>query len=298
MNSPNFMCIGAAKSGTTTLYEILKQHPEIGVSSFKEPHFFDNNDNWSKGVEWYEKTYFSDFKEKRLIGDFTASYLSINICPKRIKEIYGEKMKFIVLLRNPIDRAYSQFLHSKRDEYEDLVFLEALAEEKKRLKKFEENNDMVSYSRFGYINHGMYAKHFKEYFNYFDREQFCVILFSDFINNRKDKVKEIIEFLNLDVNIKLNINIASNQASKARSKKLKKFLKKETFVKKLAKFFLPSFAIRQKIRNLIHASNNKVAAKKPLNKNQRKECYNNYFMDDIVELENTLGINLKTWKEC
>ena len=54
---PNFMCIGAPKSGTTTLYEILKQHPDVAVSSFKEPGFFDNESNWERGSDWYDKTY-------------------------------------------------------------------------------------------------------------------------------------------------------------------------------------------------------------------------------------------------
>ena len=58
INSPNFMCIGAAKCATTTLYNILKQHPQIGLSSFKEPHFFDNFNNFKNGKEWYLNNYY------------------------------------------------------------------------------------------------------------------------------------------------------------------------------------------------------------------------------------------------
>ena len=66
---PNFMCIGAAKSATTTLFEILKQHSMIGVSSFKEPHFFDNTINYEKGIDWYLTSYFSHLQDEEIIAD-------------------------------------------------------------------------------------------------------------------------------------------------------------------------------------------------------------------------------------
>ena len=99
MSLPNFICLGAAKSGTTTLYEILKQHPEIGVSSFKEPHFFDNDINWNRGVDWYKRTYFSKIENKKIKGEFTPTYLSSNSSAKRIKTTMGDNIKFIILLR-------------------------------------------------------------------------------------------------------------------------------------------------------------------------------------------------------
>ena len=64
VNYPNFMCIGAAKSGTTTLYDILAQHPDIYVPSFKEPHFFDVTENFKKRLEWYQKSYYASANKK------------------------------------------------------------------------------------------------------------------------------------------------------------------------------------------------------------------------------------------
>ena len=64
MSLPNFMCLGAAKSGTTTLYDILSQHSEIYIPSFKEPHFFDIPENYNNGIEWYEKNYFSNINNE------------------------------------------------------------------------------------------------------------------------------------------------------------------------------------------------------------------------------------------
>ena len=95
MSLPDFICLGAAKSGTTTLYEILKQHPEIVVSSFKEPHFFDNDTNWDRGIDWYKEAYFSRIGNKKIKGEFTPTYLSSNSSAKRIKSTIGNNIKFI-----------------------------------------------------------------------------------------------------------------------------------------------------------------------------------------------------------
>ena len=295
MSLPNFLCIGAPKSGTTSLFEILKQHSEIGLSSFKEPHFFDNDLNWDQGVNWYKRSYFLGL-DKSVIGEFTPSYLSKNVCPLRIKQTLGDNVKFIVLLRNPVERAYSHYLHTLRDEHETLSFLEALKQEEERLKDFHNKKDDISYARFCYLNSGMYATHLKLYLDHFDKKQFCIILFDDFINTRKETINKILSFLNVSRDVNLELDILTNQASKARSVKLKKFMKKKSFLRKLLKFMIPSLEFRQRIRNKIHEKNNKASIKTSLTKQERDFCYHNYFENDINELEKMLNINLNTWK--
>jgi hypothetical protein len=164
---PNFLCLGAPKAGTTSLFEILKQHPEIGLSSFKETHFFDTDINWNKGKKWYSDSYFSTLKTIKRIGEFTPSYLSKEICAQRIKDTLGDKVKFVVILRNPIDRAFSHYLHTSRDEYEKLSFEEALQLEPIRLKKFLEEEDYLSYLRNSYFHQGLYAEMLERYLKYF-----------------------------------------------------------------------------------------------------------------------------------
>ncbi len=294
---PNFLCIGAPKSGTTSLYNILQQHPEIGMSSFKEPHFFDNRDNWLRGVKWYSSTYFSSLKQN-MIGEFTPSYLANEFAAKRIKETLGENVKFIVLLRNPVDRAYSHYLHSKRDLFEKESFLGSLQLEHDRLKKFRENGDDVSIAKFCYVHSGKYSLHFKEYLNFFNRKQFCIILFDDFINDTPNSVLKILNFLNVDSSIKLDCNFKSNVASIAKSKTLKKLMKQDFFIKKFLKRIITSSSLRQKIRNKIQAVNNKPADVEPLTDEHRLICYEKYFKSDIEKLEENLLINLKKWKLC
>ena len=89
-------------------------------------------------------------------------------------------MKFIVLLRNPIDRAYSHYLHAKRDEFEELDFMNALKQESNRLILDSENTNLL-YSRFSYVDQGLYFEHFSEYYKCFAPEQFLTILFEDFL---------------------------------------------------------------------------------------------------------------------
>ncbi len=69
------MCIGAAKSETTTFYDFLIHHPDVYTPSFKEPHYFDIPSNYCNGSEWYDKTYFKNVKRQKVIMDFTPSYL-------------------------------------------------------------------------------------------------------------------------------------------------------------------------------------------------------------------------------
>ena len=95
-------------------------------------------------------------------------------------------VKLIVLFRNPVDRAYSHYLHSKRDDHEDLEFKEALMNESSRLKKYEENGDYLSYLRQSYVSQGLYSEMLERYLEYFSLDNFLFIHFEDeFIKKRE-----------------------------------------------------------------------------------------------------------------
>ena len=224
MMLPNFLCIGAAKSGTTTLYEILKQHSNIFLPSFKEPHFFDDDERFKKGIEWYHNTYFSSINKEKLVGEFTPTYLSSPYSAKRIKSSLDIDVKLLVLLRNPVDRAYSHFLHTKRDQYEDLLFLDALEKENKRLSVAENSRDFLSNLRYSYIEQGKYFKHIKRYLQEFERGQIHIMIFEEFIKNPQEEVEKVLSFLGVEKQT-LNVAIQSNQASKPRSVGLKNIMR-------------------------------------------------------------------------
>ena len=286
MSLPNFMCLGAAKSGTTTLYDILRQHPNVFIPSFKEPHFFDIPENYKNGIRWYEKNYFKNANQK-IVADFTPSYFFDKEAPKRIFESLGGKVKFVVILRNPVDRAYSHYLHSKRDVHEDLEFKEALMNESSRLNKYEENGDYLSYLRQSYVSQGLYSDMLDRYLSYFSLDNFLFIQFEEeFIKHREETIIKILNFLEID-NFDLKIDIKSNPASKEKSKTLKRIMKKRGWWRKILKFLVPSIQLRQIIRNKIQRANIIEIKVDKLSDELKREIYRNYFSAQIDSFSKT-----------
>ncbi len=280
MSLPNFICLGASKSGTTTLCDILRQHPEIYIPSFKEPHFFDIPENYKNGIDWYKKNYYRNALAK-VIADFTPSYFFDKEAPKRIFESLGGKVKFVVILRNPVDRAYSHYLHSKRDDHEDLEFKEAIQHESSRLKQYEESGDYLSYLRQSYVSQGLYYDMLARYLEYFSLDNFLFIQFEEeFIKHREETIIKILNFLEIK-NFNLKTDIKSNPASKEKSKTLKRIMKKTGWWRKILKFLVPSIQLRQIIRNKIQRANIIEIKAGKLSDDLKKEIYRNYFSEQI-----------------
>ena len=285
MSLPNFMCIGAAKSGTTTLYDILKQHHEIFIPAFKEPHFFDIPENYNNGLEWYEKNYFRNIN-KKIIADFTPSYFFEKEAPKRIFKDIGSEIKLVVLLRNPVDRAYSHYLHSVRDDHENLSFEESLKQENERLERYEQNGDYLSYLRNSYFHQGLYGDMLARYLEYFTLDNFLFIHFeNEFIIDRKKIIDKVLIFIGLETGINLNLDLRSNPASKEKSKFLKKLMKKKGWWRTVLKFMVPSVQLRQIIRNKVQRVNLKEFQKEKLSEKLKTDLYNEYFKEDIIKFE-------------
>ena len=289
MSLPNFMCIGAAKSGTTSLYDILKQHSDIFVPSFKEPHFFDIPSAYKNGISWYEKSYFSNVKNENCVGDFTPTYWFEEKTAQRIFNDLGKDVKFIVILRNPLDRAYSHYLHSKRDCHELLSFKEALVNEKTRFEKSVSIGDYLSKLRFSYIRQGSYAHMLKEYFKYFPKENFLILNFEkEFVAERKETIDKVLLFLNVN-NEKMEIDLKSNIASKARFTWLKNIMNKQTWWNVVLKKMIPSVEFRRILRNRIQRANNVNFLFDEISDIEKKDLYNRYFKHEVLELEELLN---------
>ena len=289
MTLPNFMCLGAAKSGTTTLYDILRQHPDIYIPAFKEPHFFDIPENYKNGIEWYKRNYFRN-ANKKIIADFTPSYFFEKEAPKRIFKNLGRDMKFLVVFRNPVDRAYSHYLHSKRDDHESENFEKSLELEVSRLKKHENQSDYLSYLRHSYVHQGLYAQMIDRYLQYFSLDNFLFIHFDDeLLQERELTIKRILEFLEIDSSILLRTNIRSNPSSKEKSKSLKKLMNKRGWWRDVIKFMIPSVQLRQIIRNRIQRINITEFKAQQLSQEVKLHLLEKYFRKDISDLEKTLN---------
>jgi hypothetical protein len=283
------MCLGAAKSGTTTLYDILRQHSDIYTPSFKEPHFFDIPENFNNGLQWYEKTYFKK-TDKKIIADFTPSYFFDKNAPRRIFESLGANMKFLVIVRNPVDRAYSHYLHSKRDHHEVEDFEKSLELELSRLNQYEQQSDYLFYLRHSYIHQGLYSRMLERYLQYFSLDNFLFISFEDeFLKERDVTIKKILDFLEIDNSAVLNTDIRSNPSSKEKSKNLKKLMNKRGWWRDMVRFMIPDIQLRQIIRNRIQRINIIEFKAQQLSQELRSELLEKYFKQDILNLERILN---------
>lgn len=288
MNLPNFMVIGAAKSATTTLYNILKQHDAIFTPTFKEPHFFNIDKNFNKGLAWYKKTYYSKANHHKAIFDFTPTYLYSSNCAERIYKNLGSEMKFIIVLRNPVDRAYSHYLHSKRDGHENSDFKSAISNEKNRIEISRKNKDLLSELRCSYLAQGKYCDMISTYLKYYPLNNFLIINFeSEIVNNLEITIGKISNFLDLDLS-NLELNFHSNKSGKSRFSFIQKLMLKNSFLREIVKFFFSPLN-RQIIRNKIKNLNKVDYSFVPLSEELKKNLFKKYFMKDVLKLENLIG---------
>ena len=288
MSLPNYMFLGAAKSATTTYYDILKNHNEVFVPKFKEPHFFNFDNNFSKGIDWYSQTYFGNVSREKAIIDFTPTYLYSNLCAERIFNCLGPKMKFVVILRNPVDRAYSHYNHSVRDGHEEKSFIDAINLEAKRIDKFKKNNDFLSELRYSYISQGMYFNMLNSYLKYYNINDFLIINFDEEVIKNINKTKtKLSDFLNIDLT-DLDFNVHSNKSGKPKNRLIQTLINKDNILRKLLKFFVPQMS-RQILRNTIKNLNKKEFDYNLISDKKRKIIYDKYFSDDIKKLEEIIG---------
>jgi len=194
----DFIIIGAQRCGTTSLWNYLKEHPGISVPNKKELHYFDNR--FDKDVSWYLK-YFNNLEG--ITGEASPYYLMHPHCPRRIYE-FDKSIKFIVLLRDPVDRAYSHYYHEVDMGKETRSFEEAIEKEQFSLRG--EYNKMLkdlSYNSF-YLNHssyterGKYAIQLKRWFGYFPKDQFLILKSESFFLSIKETMNKVFRFLGLD----------------------------------------------------------------------------------------------------
>ncbi|MCD6447555.1 MAG: sulfotransferase domain-containing protein [Thermoplasmata archaeon] len=288
---PNFLCVGAQKSGTTTLFNLLKQHPDIFLPKCKEIHFFDIDEHYNKGLKWYKK-FFLDWKGEKAIGEITPSYMYFEKVPKRIFYTLGNNIKLIFILRNPIDRAYSHYWMSYRRGYEKESFERAIILESERLKK-----GIFEQFHFSYINRGFYAKQIKRYFKYFPQNNCMFIIFEEFIKCPGKIFREICQFLNISSDfIPPKLNIKSNPTMKPISKTLVDLMNNSKIIRSLGKLIIPYKPFRKYIRTKIYEWNLKPFNPPKISKHLRYQLIK-IFYPDIKELEKLINKDLTLWLE-
>ncbi|MFC1922354.1 sulfotransferase domain-containing protein [Chloroflexota bacterium] len=206
---PDFIIIGTQRGGTTSLYNYLIEHPNVIPPFIKETHFFDNH--FDKGANWYRAFFplsaYTSYLQRAhqsefVTGEATPYYLFYPHAPKRIKATCPW-VKLIIVLRNPIDRAYSHYHHEVRLGVENLTFEEALERERQELPSeterisTDEGYQSFSHQNYSYLSRGIYINQLEFWNNYFPKEQFLVLRSEDLFSNPRTTLERTTEFLGM-----------------------------------------------------------------------------------------------------
>jgi hypothetical protein len=216
----DFVCVGAQKSGTTTLHEILLKHERVVLPNVKETKFFHDDDRsqYSNGIEWYFHKYFCLNTQDKVVGEIDPDYLYFDDVPERLFQ-HNKDLKLIVILRNPAERAYSHYLMSKSRGIENSDFNHALLLEQSRLKNGEYNQNHYSY-----YSRGKYYNQVRRYMDLFSRDNIMFLEFREFLDFSVSLPK-IYEFIGLSDSDGLeNVAIHSNRTTSPRNYMLSKFI--------------------------------------------------------------------------
>lgn len=207
---PDFIIIGTQRGGTTSLYYYLTEHPGIARALMKEVHFFD--DHFQEGLNWYRAQFPSSLhkyyieqvrKEHFITGESSPYYLFYPHAPRRISEVVPDA-KLIVLLRNPVDRAYSHHWLVTLEGKETLSFTEAIEREAERLagenEKILADEQYASFNHrhFSYLARGIYVDQLQHWMQYYSREQFLILKSEDLYKDTATTFKQALDFLGVD----------------------------------------------------------------------------------------------------
>jgi hypothetical protein len=189
----HFVVAGAQKSGTTALHYFLSRHPKITMGDQQEIHFFDNDALFVSGVN-YEDLHdrYPPLAPSTIAGDCTPSYIYHEPAAERIWN-YNPKIKVLILLRNPVDRAFAHWNMQRFRGREPLDFFDAVREEKMRIA----GAPPAEARRFAYVDRGFYGKQLARLFRFFPREQVKAVKFEEFRDKQRETLTSIFSFLGL-----------------------------------------------------------------------------------------------------
>lgn len=310
---PNFFIVGTVKAGTTSLYNYMKQHPDVYMSPIKEPHYFSKDirckdfnkdyrehfcfdmkkylsksklqerhqtfiEEWNDYIELYREV-----KNEKIIGESSVGYLYSRVAAKGIRDTIPHA-KIVVILRDPIERAFSHFVGDfKNGVLESSDFI-------KEVKKDHGSIDKGWGKTHLYIEIGLYYEQVKRYINIFRRNQVNVYLFDDFKNNPDGVLNDLFKFLNIDTQVKINSIKIYNKATSPRFRKFDKMLNYIGTRRNLSKF-LPD-NLKEKLKKTYFNDKNKVVITQ-----EYRKCLLPYFEQDIDKLAKLIDRDLSHWKK-
>lgn len=299
---PSFLIIGAGKSGTTSLDNYLKQHPQLFLSPVKEPNFFayekiDLNTLDKDALQHYHNSVtdlasyhqlFKDAKDGQLLGETSNTYLVIEDSVKSIKN-HIPNARLIAILRQPTDRLYSRYLHLAR-------------EDRLPTENFEDVLDKSSlwWVRNDLVKEGWYYKNLSRYFDEFPRENIRVYLDEDLKKEPQKVLSDIFSFLGVEDYSDIDFSVTFNKSGFIKNKAYDNMVGHNSILKKGLKSIIPKsiYAKFKKVMWLQKGVNNLRdynLVQPKLDKELRNRINNEVYRDDILKLQDLIGRDLGHW---
>jgi len=295
MVMPNFVILGAMKTGTTSLHYYLKQHPQIYMSKYKEPKFFayegkefDPNGPDAALRNQFRVTTLADYQalfdgvtHEKAIGEASPIYLHSPEAPGRIRHYIPEAHLF-AFLRHPVERAYSAYLHLIRDGAEPIQeFALALEEEERRFQAGYEG--IWLYKRLS-----LYYEAVKTYLDLFGPEQVHIFLYEDFQSDPVGVVQEMCRILGVEDTFVPDMSRKWNISGVPKFQRVHAWLHQPSLLRNLLTYHIPGgWKLRDKLRD-------KNLYKPPLPAEVRRHLIA-YFRDDICKLQELIQRDLSAW---
>jgi len=209
----SFLCVGFSKCGTTSIYDALKQHPDIFLPTIKEIPFFTRPEFYTMGLSWYKKRFFSSCKKNETAGEINPLYTTKNIARKLSKH-FDENTKIIFIMRNPVDRMYSHFRMDMRYGYKLIPEYMADMDINTQFNYYVRHNCISKNKirRNEFMLSGNYYQSICEYMKYFKRKNMLFLFFEDYIKAPEKTIQEIMDFLCVK-KLKIDVSKISNEGN-------------------------------------------------------------------------------------
>ncbi|MBA3646969.1 MAG: sulfotransferase [Chitinophagales bacterium] len=287
---PNFFIVGAPKAGTTSLYYYLDKHPEVFMSPIKEPNYFSYNETVAQDLYHKEKgvgtlkeylELFKNVKNEKIIGEASVSYLYYPSVPQKIYDFNADS-KIVIVLRNPVDRAFSHYFMEHK-----LGYVHAPLE-KILLNNLKHKHAHLYYQQ--YVKLGIYTPQVKRYLDIFGKDRVKIFIYEDLDLSKEKMIRELFDFLSIDKSILPDLNQKHNSYSTPRNEVIR-FLYAQKTLRSMARKILPAGKV-DKVKSFFLSS-----SKKKEKHEEAVAVMKNIFRPDIIELEKLLNKNLSSWYE-
>jgi len=294
---PDFFILGVAKAGTTSLYHYLRQHPQLFLPTHKEPRFFaypENPEQWQgprvhqlistipTSLEAYLQ-FFAESPPASKRGDASPTYFSCPWTPARIARLIPHA-QFILILRNPIERAYSHFLDNLTSGWEPLHSFEEI------IQVYLEGKRRNWWFKWHYIEMGFYAQHLSRYFQYFKPEQFLIIPYETYKAHRAHTLQTIFRFLQVNEHVPVNFDLTFNTSGVPRNQLIDTLLNRPNPLRTYLRKLLPA-SLRQQLRRKI-SERNKI---RPPMSSRAREQLRGIYREDVHKLSEMLNQDFTHW---